>query len=187
MGDYSWSESGMGKKKLNQKRSIRENISNDLEAYDFYTNQNLNRNVQGRNVQGIQSLLDYFSKYNKRQLQTKYDLRAQDFYIDFLISSFNELIEFFESNNNSQKFIQDKKKIIKNLNEILIPKIEQLNLEIDRIIRQKEKLESIISYINNKSSIPPITMNQFMPLNSPRNEWPALGTKGNSSKSKRKL
>lgn len=182
MGDYSRSESGMGKKKLNQKRSISRNIKDSLEAYDFNTNQNLYRNVQG-----IQSLLDYFSKYNKRQLQTKYDLRAQDFYIDFLISSFNELIEFFESNNNSQKFIQDKKKIIKNLNEILIPKIEQLNLEIDRIIRQKEKLESIISYINNKSSIPPITMNQFMPLNSPSNEWPALGTKGNSSKSKWKL
>jgi hypothetical protein len=166
----------------------KENIENGLEEYYNNQNFNLNDNVQEKK-KGIESLLKYFSEYKREQLQTKRDLNTQDYYIESLIHIFDELIEVFES-NNSKNFMDVKKKIIKNLNEILIPKIGQLTREIDRNIRQKEIFESIISSINYKSKIPPMTMNQFIPPNSPRgeisanyskeniNQWPVVGAKG---------
>jgi hypothetical protein len=180
-------ESGKKTFKTTKKRRdmFRKTIQNSLE-YNNNNNQNefVNDNVR-ETKEGIKSLLNYFSEYKREQLQTRNDLKLQDYYINLLIDKFDELIKVFES-NTSKSFINVKKKIIKNLNEILIPKIEQLNREIDRNIRQKEEFESIISSINYKSNIPPMTMSNHLRTNSPSsktransikkniNEWPVL-------------
>jgi hypothetical protein len=174
----------LGKNKLKTKRNMGRNIENMSREY-LNGNKNQNEYYNG-NVPEIQSLLDYFSKFRQNKLQYGRDFENLDYFIDYLISAFPMFIEFFDRNNSSKKFIDDKKKIFKNLNEILKKKIEQLNLEIDKNIRQKEKINSIISYINYKSNIPPVTMNQFLPLNN-TTEWPMLGTNVFSNKkSKRK-
>ena len=170
-------EKNLGKNKLKKKRSMGRKIKENFEEYLNDNNYIENENYNG-NVPEIQSLLDYFSKYQKSNLKYPRDFQNLDYYIDYLISAFPLFTDLFDRNINSKKFTDDKNKIFKNLNEILKTKIEKLNLEIDKIIRQKEKIRPIISYINYKPNIPPVTMNQFLPPNNNRGENRANNNRG---------